>query len=130
MLLCLTANHQNTSFDLLEKLSFGAPGAAADLVAGSAFVSGAVVLATCNRFEAYLDIDEPLTGATAVAVQSTIDAMSTASGVQPDELRRSVTVITGDAVAGHLFSVTAGLESVVVGEDGRASCRERVSIAV
>ena len=117
MLLCLTANHQNTSFDLLEKLSFGAPGAAADLVEGSAFVSGAVVLATCNRFEAYLDIDEPLTGATAVAVQSTIDAMSTASGVQPDELRRSVTVITGDAVAGHLFSVTAGLESVVVGED-------------
>ena len=117
MLLCLTANHQNASFDLLEKLSIGAPAAASTLVSGSAFVSGAVVLATCNRFEAYLDIDEPLTGATAVAVQSTIDAMSTASGVQPDELRRSVTVITGDAVAGHLFSVTAGLESVVVGED-------------
>ena len=133
MLLCLTANHQNTSFDLLEKLSFGAPGAAADLVAGSAFVSGAVVLATCNRFEAYLDIDEPLTGATAVAVQSTIDAMSSASGVLPEELRRSVTVITGDAVAGHLFSVTAGLESVVVGEDeisgqvGRALEAARVS---
>ena len=117
MLLCLTANHQNASFDLLEKLSFGAPAAAADLVTGSAFVSGAVVLATCNRFEAYLDIDEPLTGSTAVAVQSTIDAMSSASGVLSDELRRSVTVITGDAVAGHLFAVTAGLESVVVGED-------------
>ena len=117
MLLCLTANHQNASFDLLEKLSFGAPAAASSLVSGSAFVTGAVVLATCNRFEAYLDIDEPLTGSTAVAVQSTIDAMSYASGVLPDELRRSVTVITGDAVAGHLFSVTAGLESVVVGED-------------
>jgi len=117
VLLCLTANHQNASFDLLEKLSIGAPAAASSLVSGSAFVTGAVVLATCNRFEAYLDIDEPLTGATAVAVQSTIDAMSYASGVQPDELRRSVTVITGDAVAGHLFSVTAGLESVVVGED-------------
>nr|WP_221420910.1 glutamyl-tRNA reductase [Conyzicola lurida] len=115
--MCLTANHQNASFDLLEKLSIGAPAAASTLVAGSAFVSGAVVLATCNRFEAYLDIDEPLTGATAVAVQSTIDAMSIASGVQPEELRRSVTVITGDAVAGHLFSVTSGLESVVVGED-------------
>ncbi|MET4583370.1 glutamyl-tRNA reductase [Conyzicola nivalis] len=117
MLLCLTANHQNASFDLLEKLSIGAPAAASSLVSGSAFVTGAVVLATCNRFEAYLDIDEPLTGATAVAVQSTIDAMSYASGVLPDELRRSVKVITGDAVAGHLFSVTAGLESVVVGED-------------
>jgi len=133
VLLCLTANHQNASFDLLEKLSIGAPAAASSLVTGSAFVSGAVVLATCNRFEAYLDIDEPLTGSTAVAVQSTIDAMSSASGVLPEELRKSVTVITGDAVAGHLFSVTAGLESVVVGEDeisgqvGRALEAARVS---
>ncbi|GAB3604901.1 glutamyl-tRNA reductase [Conyzicola nivalis] len=133
MLLCLTANHQNASFDLLEKLSIGAPAAASDLVAGSAFVSGAVVLATCNRFEAYLDIDEPLTGSSAVAVESTIDAMSSASGVLPEELRKSVKVITGDAVAGHLFSVTAGLESVVVGEDeisgqvGRALEAARVS---
>jgi glutamyl-tRNA reductase len=117
VLLCLTANHQNASFDLLEKLSFGAPAAAAGLVEGSAFVTGAVVLATCNRFEAYLDIDEPLTGATAVAVQSTIEAMSSASGVLAEDLRNSVTVITGDAVAGHLFAVTSGLESVVVGED-------------
>jgi glutamyl-tRNA reductase len=133
VLLCLTANHQNASFDLLEKLSIGAPAAATDLVAGSAFVSGAVVLATCNRFEAYLDIDEPLTGSSAVAVESTIDAMSTASGVLPEELRKSVKIITGDAVAGHLFSVTAGLESVVVGEDeisgqvGRALEAARVS---
>jgi glutamyl-tRNA reductase len=117
VLLCLTANHQNASFDLLEKLSIGAPAAASTLVTGSDFVQGAVVLATCNRFEAYLDIDEPLTGATAVAVRSTIDTMSAASGVQPEELRRSVTVITGDEVAEHLFSVTSGLESVVIGED-------------
>ena len=117
MLLCLTANHRNASFDLLEKLSIGAPSAVTTLVEGSAFVSGAVVLATCNRFEAYLDIDEPLTSATAVAVQSTIDIMSEASGVLSDDLRASVTVISGDAVAGHLFAVTSGLESVVVGED-------------
>jgi glutamyl-tRNA reductase len=117
VLLCLTANHQNASFDLLEKLSIGAPAAASTLVTGSDFVQGAVVLATCNRFEAYLDIDEPLTGATAVAVRSTIDTMSAASGVRPEELRRSVTVITGDEVAEHLFSVTSGLESVVIGED-------------
>ena len=133
MLLCLTANHQNASFDLLEKLSIGAPAAASTLVSGSAFVSGAVVLATCNRFEAYLDIDEPLTSATAVAVQSTIDIMSEASGVLSDDLRASVTVISGDAVAGHLFAVTSGLESVVVGEDeisgqvGRALVAARTS---
>ena len=117
MLLCLTANHQNARFELLEKLSIGAPAAADALVQGSAFVSGAVVLATCNRFEAYLDIDEPLTAASSVAVQSAIEAMSLGSGLHPDDVRNSVTVLTGDAVARHLFAVTSGLESVVVGED-------------
>ena len=117
MLICLTASHQNASFDLLEKLSIGAPSAASTLVDGSDFVSGAVVLATCNRFEAYLDVDEPLTAASAVAVEATISTMSEASGVEPDEMRDSVRVITGDEVVEHLFAVSSGLESVVVGED-------------
>ncbi|ROQ37167.1 glutamyl-tRNA reductase [Frondihabitans sp. PhB188] len=117
MLICLTASHQNASFDLLEKLSVGAPLAAGTLVESSDFVSGAVVLATCNRFEAYLDVDEPLTAASAVAVEATIQTMSEASGVDPVALRTSVDVITGDGVVEHLFAVSSGLESVVVGED-------------
>lgn len=117
MLLCLTANHRNASFDLLEKLSIGAPSAARTLVENSDFVSGAVVLATCNRFEAYLEIDEPLTAAGAVAVQATVAAMSDASGVDQNDLRDSVTVLSGDDVVSHLFAVSSGLESVVVGED-------------
>jgi len=117
VLICLTASHRNARFDLLEKLSIGAPSAASTLVDGSDFVSGAVVLATCNRFEAYLDVDEPLTAASAVAVEATISTMSEASGVSPDEMRDSVRVITGDEVVEHLFAVSSGLESVVVGED-------------
>ncbi|MBD8728333.1 glutamyl-tRNA reductase [Frigoribacterium sp. CFBP 13707] len=117
MLICLTASHQNASFDFLEKLSIGAPSAATTLVDGSDFVSGAVVLATCNRFEAYLDVDEPLTAASAVAVEATISTMSEASGVDPDEMRDTVRVITGDEVVEHLFAVSSGLESVVIGED-------------
>lgn len=117
MLLCLTANHQNASFDVLERLSIGAPTAAAALVSGSDFVSGAVVLATCNRFEAYLEIDEPLTAASALAVQTTVDAMADASGIDATALRDTVRVLSGDDVAKHLFAVTSGLESVVVGED-------------
>lgn len=117
VLICLTASHQNASFDLLEKLSVGAPTAATILVESSDFVSGAVVLATCNRFEAYLDVDEPLTAASAVAVEATIETMSAASDVLPADLRDSVSVITGDGVVEHLFAVSSGLESVVVGED-------------
>ncbi|MCU1580168.1 MAG: glutamyl-tRNA reductase [Rhodoglobus sp.] len=117
MLLCLSSNHKNASFELLERLSLTAPVATAGLVQSSAFVTGAVVLATCNRFEAYLDIDEPLTGAAAVAVASTLSAIGEASGIAVDELRVSITVHEGEDVAAHLFAVTSGLESVVVGED-------------
>ncbi|MDM4763313.1 glutamyl-tRNA reductase [Galbitalea sp. SE-J8] len=117
MLLCLTANHRNASFDLLEALSTGAPAAQAALVESGEVVTGAVVLATCNRFEAYLDIDEPLTAARAVAVETTFEALAAASGVTLDALRSQVTVLDGDDVAHHLFAVTSGLESIVVGED-------------
>jgi len=117
VLLCLSSNHQNASFELLEKLSFTAPEATSGLIASTDFVSGVVVLATCNRFEAYLDIDEPLTAATAVAVASTLGAIGEAAGVPAHELRASITVHEGADVAAHLFAVTSGLESVVVGED-------------
>ena len=117
MLLCLTANHRNASFEVLEKLSIGAPQAAEILVNDGDAVSGAVVLATCNRFEAYLEIEEPLTAATAVAVENSVRVISAASGLDPAALRSTVTVLSGNAVAQHLFAVSSGLESVIVGED-------------
>ncbi|MDR7111465.1 glutamyl-tRNA reductase [Microbacterium trichothecenolyticum] len=95
----------------------GAPTATRALVDDEIFVSGAVVLATCNRFEAYLDIDEPLTGGEAVAAESVIEAMADASGVSVDLLRASVAVHQGADAAAHLFAVTSGLESMSVGED-------------
>ncbi|ROQ57100.1 glutamyl-tRNA reductase [Rathayibacter sp. PhB152] len=116
MLLCLTASHKNASFDLLEKLSVDSSAVASALSDGIDFVSGAVVVATCNRFEAYLDIDEPLTAAQAVTVEAATAAVSAATGVEQEELRSSVTVVSGDRVAEHLFAVSSGLESVVVGE--------------
>jgi glutamyl-tRNA reductase len=117
VLLCLTANHRNASLDTLERLSVGAPTATKALVEREIFVAGAVVLATCSRFEAYLDIDEPLTGGEAVAVESVVEAMAEASDVSPEVLRASVAVHQGADAAAHLFAVTSGLESVVVGED-------------
>lgn len=117
MLLCLSANHRNASFEFLEKLSIGAPQAAGILVNDGDSVSGAVVLATCNRFEAYLDIDEPLAAAAAVAVDNAVRVISSASGIDPAALRDTLSVLRGDAVTEHLFSVSSGLESVIIGED-------------
>lgn len=117
VLLCLSANHLNADFDLLEKLSVGAAAASDALVEQGDVVAGAVVLATCNRFEAYLDIDEPVTAARAVAVEAAFEALSASSGVSLGDLRASITIHCDDDVAGHLFAVTSGLESVVIGED-------------
>ena len=114
MLLCLTANHRNASFEILEKLSLGAPKAVQLLVDGTPDVRGAVVLATCNRFEAYLEVEDESLSAAALR---TVEVMGQASGVDPAALGDAVTVITGDGVARHLFAVSSGLESVVVGED-------------
>jgi glutamyl-tRNA reductase len=114
VLLCLTANHRNASFDLLEKLSFGAPDAAITLVGSTTAVRGAVVLATCNRFEAYLEVDD---SSDRSAIEATVATMSDASGVSAQSLRDAVSILSGEDVVGHLFAVTSGLESVVVGED-------------
>ncbi|MET1044727.1 MAG: glutamyl-tRNA reductase [Microbacteriaceae bacterium] len=106
MLLCLTASHRTTSFDVLEKLSVGAP-AVATTLGSNAGIDGAVVLSTCNRFEVYIDAD----------TTDAVELIAEAAGLDVETLRSSATQLHGDAVAKHLFSVSSGLESVVVGED-------------
>lgn len=116
MLICLSANHKNSSFDVLEMLSGGAGTAAGGMLAGHQKLSGAVVVATCNRFEAYLDLDEPFGTSPLPAVYAAIDAVSESTGVSADVLRDTLDLVHGNGVADHLFAVTSGLESVVVGE--------------
>ncbi len=116
MLLCFSSSHRTAEFGLLERLERHAPAVGAALAGHSEVVSGSVVLATCNRFEAYLDIDEPLPAARAVSAEMVIEAVSAASGIDADALRAASTVYCDHAVAEHLFSVSSGLESVVIGE--------------
>ncbi len=116
MLLCVTASHKTAAFDLLERLSVHTSDVAPLIAEHSECVRGAVVVATCNRFEAYLEMDEPVTAAGAVGVEATLAAVEAATGVAAAELDGSYGIVTGSAVAEHLFAVASGLESVVVGE--------------
>lgn len=117
MLLCLTANHRNASFELLEKLSLAAPGAAVELLRQGGAVSGAIVLATCNRFEAYLEVPGTDAALGTAAARHTVTVMSRASGLEPAALSEMLGVLRGEEAVRHLFSVSSGLESVIVGED-------------
>lgn len=116
MLICLTASHKNAGFDMLERLSATSEHAAPRILDGHAAVQGAVVVATCNRFEAYLDLDTPEGESPVDAVHGAIRAVGDVAELEPDELRGTFDFVHGNAVAGHLFAVASGLESVVVGE--------------
>lgn len=116
MLICLTASHKNAGFDMLERLSASAEHAAPRLLDGHPAVQGAVVVATCNRFEAYLDLDTPEGDSPVDAVHDAVRAVGDVAGLEADELRSTFGFVHGNAVAGHLFAVASGLESVVVGE--------------
>jgi glutamyl-tRNA reductase len=117
VLFCLTANHRNTGFDVLDRISRAADSTGADVLAAHEFVRGAVVVATCNRFETYLELDEPLTGATVLAREAVLETLADATGADAEALRASALVLSGDDVVRHLFSVSSGLESMVVGEE-------------
>lgn len=112
MLLCVTASHKTAPFDLLEQLSVPSATSIAPLIAERAEIEGAVVLATCNRFEAYLEMES----ADATGVDAAIGAIEKATGVTRDQLSGAFDVKVGGKVAEHLFSVASGLESVVIGE--------------
>lgn len=116
MLLCVTASHKTASFDMLERLSRTPDDVAPNLLRLASCVQGAVVLSTCNRFEAYVEVDEPLTAAGAVGVEAVLEAIEQSAGISTEELDGAYEVHSGRRVAEHLFAVASGLESVVPGE--------------
>jgi len=107
VLLCVTASHKTASFELLERLSRHPETVAPTLVEAGA--QGAVVLATCNRFEAYVESD-------GLDTDAVLDVVAQATGIPSADLDGSYRVIDDRRVAEHLFAVASGLESVVSGE--------------
>ncbi|GAA1624520.1 glutamyl-tRNA reductase [Georgenia ruanii] len=112
VLLLLTANHHDLDLADIERLSVGAPEVGRQVVADGAAVRGAVVLATCNRFEVYLDADaDPEEAARAAR-----HAVAEASGASEEDVARLMTPAVGQDAVRHLFEVASGLDSMVVGE--------------
>lgn len=111
VLMSLVASHHNRDLAVLEQLSVGSDRLGAAVVASEPSVHAAVVLPTCNRFEVYLEADDPTVARAAVTriltELTSLDAATIDSAL--------VSFESDDAVQ-HLFSVSTGLESMVVGE--------------
>jgi glutamyl-tRNA reductase len=112
-LLALGVSHKTAPLDLRERLSLtegSAVGALRELTMAEG-IHEAAAISTCNRTELYL------------VVSDTVEAESTALGVltrqadiPPTELLGHLYSHRGIEAADHLFRVTAGLDSMIVGE--------------
>jgi glutamyl-tRNA reductase len=80
-------------------------------VHGSAHVAEAMIVSTCNRVEVYASVDKFHGGVSAVS-----ELLARYSGVPLDELCEYLYVHYEDRAVQHIFAVTCGLESMVVGE--------------
>jgi glutamyl-tRNA reductase len=110
----LVATHSDIDLETVARLSVGASQVASSALQDSPALAGAVALATCNRFEIY---GEAASEADIEAARaSIISAISAQSGLPKSKVSGSFTTMTGHEVPRHLFSVSAGLDSAVVGE--------------
>ncbi|GMH52932.1 hypothetical protein TrVE_jg7595 [Triparma verrucosa] len=84
---------------------------AATKICESEYVSEAAVLSTCNRFEVYFSATESRPAMAAVT-----KFLSSHSKIPPPVLRRSLFHLSSSDCISHLFRVSGGLDSLIVGE--------------
>ena len=107
----LVASHSQLDLETVAQISASSNELAVTSVNDSTAINGAVVLATCNRFEVYADVDS-----VEDAADHLISQIAESTDLKPEYLARQLTALEGDSVIDHLFSVGAGLDSAVVGE--------------
>ncbi|MGY1821372.1 glutamyl-tRNA reductase [Geodermatophilus sp. SYSU D00079] len=112
-LLAVGVSHQNAPVALLEQFAMGPDDTVKALheLVGTDHVSEAIVLATCNRVEVFAEVDRFHGGVTEVS-----RVLARQAGATVEELSPYVTVHYEDQAVTHLFTVAAGLDSMVVGE--------------
>lgn len=106
-------SHRSAPVALLERLSMDANvqhGAATALIKQPS-LSEAMIISTCNRLEVYT-----VTNAFHSGVEDVMRVLGEVSGVDVADLRRYLYVRYSDAATEHIFTVTSGLDSMVVGE--------------
>jgi glutamyl-tRNA reductase len=112
-LLALGVSHKTAPLELRERLALTegkAVGVLGELVESSQ-VHEAAALSTCNRTELYLVAADPVE-----AESTALGILAREADIRPTELLGRLYSLRGSDAASHLFSVTAGLDSMILGE--------------
>lgn len=104
-------DHNNAAVDIREKFSFtkSAVVAALEKLNSYSDVSGSVVISTCNRIEIWTSFSEE--------GPDLVGFLAKEKNIDRDEVEKVVTKREGDTAIRHLFYMTGGLESMIVGDD-------------
>jgi glutamyl-tRNA reductase len=112
-LLTLGVSHKTAPLDLRERLSLTegrAVGALRELTA-AAGIHEAAAISTCNRTELYLVVSDPVE-----AESTALGVLTRQADIRPTELLGHLYSLRSTDAARHLFRVTSGLDSMIVGE--------------
>jgi glutamyl-tRNA reductase len=112
-LLALGVSHKTAPLDLRERLSLTegrAVGALRELTE-AAGIHEAAAISTCNRTELYLIVSDPVE-----AESTALGVLSRQAEIRPTELLGHLYSLRSSEASRHLLRVTAGLDSMIVGE--------------
>jgi glutamyl-tRNA reductase len=112
-ILALGVSHRTAPLELRERLALPegrAVGVLGELT-DSSHIHEAAALSTCNRTELYLVATEPVE-----AESHALGLLAREGDIRPTELAGRLYSLRGAGAASHLFSVTAGLDSMILGE--------------
>ncbi len=112
-LLALGTSHKTAPLALRERIALLEGGAEALLkeLTANASVSEAVALSTCNRTELYVVVSDPVEAESFV-----LGLLARRAALRPSELLEGMYSLRNCDAARHLYRVTGGLESMIVGE--------------
>jgi glutamyl-tRNA reductase len=106
------ANHRSASLSLRDALFVDDASAPAFLEGlKRASLAEAAVLSTCDRVEVWTMDEDPARAAHAVT-----EALAARAGMEAEALNHHLYVMTGGEAIRHGFSVTASLDSLIIGE--------------
>jgi glutamyl-tRNA reductase len=112
-LLLLGTSHKTAPLAVRERVALTEGRAERFLLelAGHPEIREAVVLSTCNRTELYVVVSDPVEAETTV-----LGMLARQAGLRPTELIDGIYTHRNCDAARHLYRVTSGLESMIVGE--------------